>query len=86
MLTITDEKFLEMHNPPHPGKVFRRLYLDPLGFTISEGANRLGVSRKTLSQLVNGRTGISTVMAIRIGLATNTSAESWFTMQAYYDL
>lgn len=48
-----------MHNPPHPGEVIRELYLEPLGLTITEAADALGVSRKTLSELLNGHTGIS---------------------------
>lgn len=84
-ITISGRPF-EMHNPPHPGEVFRRLYLVPSGLTVSEGAKRLDVTRKTLSQLVNGRAGISPEMALRIGIATNTTAESWVDMQAYYDL
>jgi addiction module HigA family antidote len=54
--------------------------------TVSDGAKRLGITRKTLSQLVNGRAGISPEMALRIGMATKTSPESWVDMQAYYDL
>ena len=84
-ITISDRPF-EMHNPPHPGEVFRRLYLGPSGLTVSDGAKRLGITRKTLSQLVNGRAGISPEMALRIGMATKTSPESWVDMQAYYDL
>ncbi len=77
---------MEMHDPPHPGEVFRRLYLEPLGLTVTMAARRLGVARKTLSLVVNGRAGISPEMAIRISLATSTTAESWIGMQAYFDL
>jgi addiction module HigA family antidote len=75
-----------MHNPPHPGEVFRRLYLEPLGVSVTDGAKRLGVARKTLSEIVNGRAGISPQTALRIAKATGTSAESWVDMQAAYDL
>ncbi len=86
MLTTTNERQFEMHNPPHPGEVFRRLYLEPSGVSVTEGAKRLGVTRKTLSQLTNGHAGISSEMALRIAMATGTTAESWVDMQAYYDL
>lgn len=86
MLTITENRPFEMHNPPHPGGVFRRLYLDSLGITVTECARRLGITRKTLSEIVNGRAGISPEMALRIAKATDTSAEGWIEMQAYYDL
>ena len=82
----TTEKALEMHNPPHPGMVFRRLYLDPLELSVTEAAKRLGVTRKALSELVNGHSGVSPEMAIRISLATPSTAESWLSMQMYYDL
>ena len=56
---------MRMHNPPHPGEVLRELCLEPLNLTISEAARGLGVSRKTLSSIVNGRQGISAEMAVR---------------------
>ena len=84
-MTTTDDKFV-MHNPPHPGEVLRELYLEPLGVTVTEAAERLGVTRKTLSELVNGRSGISPEMALRIGAATKSTPESWLNMQMHYDL
>lgn len=86
MVTITRERPFEMHNPPHPGEVLRDLYLKPLGLTVTEAAKRLGVTRKTLSEVVNARAGVSPEMALRIGTATKTTAESWLNMQTYYDL
>ena len=68
---------MTMHNPPHPGEVIRELCLEPLGLSVTEAAEGLGVSRKTLSAILNGRAGISPEMAIRLGKAFNTSAESW---------
>ena len=85
-MTITRDEHFEMHEPPHPGEVLRELYLDPLGLTVTESAKRLGVTRKTLSELVNGRAGISPEMALRIGGATQTTPESWLNMQMHYDL
>ena len=77
---------MKMHNPPHPGEVLRSLCLEPLGLTITEAARALGVSRKTLSGILNGRAGISPEMAIRLSLAFDTSAESWLNQQLQYDL
>ena len=77
---------MKMHNPPHPGEVLRELCLQPLGITVTEAATALGVSRKTLSSILNGRAGISPVMAVRLSLASNTTAESWMNQQVQYDL
>ena len=75
-----------MHNPPHPGEVIRELCIKPLGLTVSSAAEGLGVSRKTLSALLNGHFGISPEMVIRISKAFGGSAESWVIQQAQYDL
>lgn len=75
-----------MHNPPHPGEVIKKLCIEPLGLSITETAEALGVSRKTLSELINGHIGISPEMAIRLSIAFNTTPESWLTQQMQYDL
>jgi len=75
-----------MHNPPHPGEVLRELCLEPLGLSVTRAAEALGVSRKTLSAILNERAGISPEMAIRLSKAFDTSAESWLNQQAQYDL
>ncbi|HVT18216.1 MAG TPA: HigA family addiction module antitoxin [Thermoanaerobaculia bacterium] len=77
---------MRMHNPPHPGEVLRSLCLEPLGLTVTGAARALGVSRKTLSGIVNGRAGISPEMAVRLSLAFDTTAESWLAQQLQYDL
>ena len=77
---------MKMHNPPHPGEVLRELCIEPMGLSITEAAEALGVSRKTLSAILNGRAGISPEMAVRLSLAFGTSAESWLHQQAQYDL
>jgi len=77
---------MKMHNPPHPGEVLRELCLKPLGLGVSESAKALGVSRKTLSTILNGRAGISPEMAVRLSIAFGTSAESWLNQQTQYDL
>jgi len=75
-----------MHNPPHPGEVLRELCLEPLGVTVTAAARSLGVSRKALSELLNGKSGISPVMAVRLSIAFDTTPESWLTQQMHYDL
>jgi len=75
-----------MHNPPHPGEILRDLCLEPLDLTITDAAAALGVSRKTLSAILNGRAGISPEMAIRLSIAFNTTPESWLNQQSQYDL
>lgn len=75
-----------MHNPPHPGKVVRELCVVPLGMTVTAAAKTLGVTRKSLSELLNGRSGISPEMAIRLSLAFGATPESWLTQQVQYDL
>ncbi len=75
-----------MHNPPHPGEILKELCLKPLGLTVTEAAKALGVSRKTLSSILNGRAGISPEMAIRLSIAFDTTAESWLNQQVQYDL
>jgi addiction module HigA family antidote len=76
----------QMHNPPHPGEILRELCLVPLGLSVTDTAKALGVSRKTLSSVLNGRAGISPEMAVRLSIAFDTSAESWLNQQVQYDL
>ena len=77
---------MKMHNPPHPGEVLKGLCLDSLGITVTEAAKALGISRKTLSAILNGRAGISPEMAVRLSMAFGTTAESWLNQQVQYDL
>jgi addiction module HigA family antidote len=77
---------MRMHNPPHPGEIIKTLCLEPLGVTVTHAAEALGVSRKTLSAILNGRAGISPEMAVRLSIAFGTSAESWLNQQTQYDL
>jgi antitoxin HigA-1 len=85
-ITIKVIEMMQMYNPPHPGEIIKELCLEPLGLTITRAAEALGVSRKTLSAILNGRAGISPEMAIRLSLAFDTSAESWLNQQIQYDL
>ena len=75
-----------MHNPPHPGEVIRELCIKPLGLTVTDTAKALDISRKALSELLNGHTGITPEMAIRLSIAFDTTPESWLTQQMQYDL
>jgi len=77
---------MEMHDPAHPGEVVKELCLEPLGLTVTEAAQALGVARKTLSELVNGRAGVSTEMALRLSKAFRTTPEFWLDLQQQYDL
>ena len=75
-----------MHNPPHPGELLRELWLEPLEMSVTAAASQLKVSRKTLSEIVNGRASVSPEMALRLELAFGKSAQSWLGHQAAYDL
>ena len=77
---------MKMHNPLHPGEVLRELCIEPMGLSITRAAEALGVTRKTLSAILNGHAGISPEMAVRLSLAFGTSAESWLNQQSQYDL
>ncbi len=77
---------MRMKNPPHPGRLVRHECLEPLGLTITKAAEILGVTRLTLSNLVNGKSGVSPEMAIRLSKAFGSSPEIWLGMQMDYDL
>jgi len=77
---------MPMKKPPHPGATVLHDCIEPLGLTITEAAKKLGVSRFTLSELVNSKRGISPEMAVRLSKAFGASAESWLAQQAQYDL
>ena len=77
---------MRMHNPPHPGEIIRKLCLEPLDLSVTDASAALGIRRKTLSALLNDRTGISAEMAVRLSIAFGTSSESWMNQQTQYDL
>lgn len=77
---------MEMKNPPHPGETVRELCLKPLDLTVTDAAKVLRISRQSLSELLNGRAGISPEMAIRLEKAFGSTARSWIRQQAEYDL
>ena len=73
-------------NPPHPGEILKTDYLEPLELTVTNVADGIGIARKNLSAIINGRAGISSEMALRLSEAFNTSPELWLNLQANYDL
>ena len=75
-----------MYNPPHPGEIIKELCIEPLGISVTEAASALGVSRKTLSAILNCHAGVSPEMAVRLSIAFGTSAESWLNQQSQYEL
>ena len=77
---------MPMKNPTHPGNVVRHDCLEPLGLSVTAGAKALGVSRQALNNVVNGRSGISPEMAIRLSKAFGSTPETWLRMQLAYDL
>ena len=87
-MSITTERNqpMTMKNPPHPGLVVLQECIEPSGLSITDAAAALGVTRNTLSELVNGKRGISPEMAVRLSKVFGGSAESWLVQQAQYDL
>ena len=77
---------MRMKKPPHPGRIVRQECLEPLGLTVKEAAKRLGVTRQALNNLVNGKSGISPEMSIRLSKAFGSSPEVWLGLQLEYDL
>lgn len=78
--------FNNMYNPPHPGEIIKEIYLDPLDISITKAAADLGISRVALSEIVNGRRGVSPEMAIRLSKAFDTEVSMWLSLQSNYDL
>jgi addiction module HigA family antidote len=77
---------MPMKNPPHPGRSVRNACLEPLGLSVTAGAKVLGVSRQTLTKVINGKSGISPDMAIRLSKAFGSTPETWLRMQLAHDL
>lgn len=72
--------------PVHPGNILKEMYLDPLGITVTDFADNIGVARRTVSLVINEHSGISAEMALRLSKALGTSPEMWLNMQQKYDL
>ena len=77
---------MRMHNPPHPGEFIRDVYMEPFGITGRELALKLNVAPSTLSRVLNGSSGVSSEMALRLSKTLGRSAESWLNMQDQHDL
>lgn len=77
---------MPMKAPAHPGHIIRHDCLQPLGLSVTAGAKVLGVTRQTLNNVINGKSGISPEMAIRLSKAFGSTAETWLRMQVAYDL
>ena len=77
---------MDMHNPPHPGEIIRDFCVEPLGLTVTKAAESLGVTRKTFSMLLNGKSGISPEMALRLSKVFGRTPEGWLRLQLQYDL
>ena len=77
---------MRMHNPPHPGEIIREICIEPFDLTVTEAAEALGVARKTLSTLLNGRAGISPEMALRLSKVFGRTPEGWLRLQLQFDL
>jgi len=77
---------MRMHSPPHPGEILSGLWLNPMGLSVTKAAVALGVNRKTLSKIINGNSGISPEMAVRLSMVFGGSPESWMGHQVAYDL
>jgi len=77
---------MTMKNPPHPGVVVLQECVQPLGLTITDAAQALGVTRNTLSELINGKRGISSEMAVRLAKVFGGTEQGWLLQQAQYDL
>lgn len=77
---------MKMYNPPHPGEIIKGLWLDPMDVSITDAAQAMAISRKTLSKIVNGRARVTPEIAVRLSIALGSSAESWLGHQAAYDL
>ncbi len=77
---------MSINNPPHPGEILSELYLKENGLSISKTATNIGMSRQSLSELVNGKNGITAQTALRLAKAFNTSPRYWLNLQNVYDL
>jgi addiction module HigA family antidote len=75
-----------MHSPAHPGEILKAMYLEPMGVSITKAAEALGVSRKHVSAIVNGRVPVTPDMAVRLAGVFGTEPEIWINLQAQHDL
>ena len=86
MKIIIREGKMTMYNPPHPGEIIKEFCVEPLNINVTEAARALGVTRKTFSALLNGRSGISPEMALRLSKVFGHTPDGWLRLQLQYDL
>jgi len=84
-ITIREGK-MAMYNPPHPGEIIKEFCVDPLKMSVTEAAKALGITRKTFSTLLNGHSGISPEMALRLSRVFGRTPEGWLRLQIQYNL
>lgn len=77
---------MTMHKPPHPGEVVKEVLIEASGINITQAAKLLGISRASLSKLLNARGGLSPEMAVRLSIVLNTTSDMWLKLQYQYDL
>lgn len=77
---------MQMYNPCHPGEILREEYLKPCNISVTKAALKLGIARKTLSEIINEKAGISPAMALKLSKGLNTTPEYWLNLQTQYDL
>ena len=77
---------MKMYNPPHPGEIIKGLWLDPMDITVTEAADAMGISRKTLSKIINGKGRVTPQIAARLSITLGSSPKSWLGHQAAWDL
>ena len=77
---------MKMYNPPHPGEIIKGLWLGPMDITVTEAADAMGISRKTLSKIINGKGRVTPQIAMRLSITLGSSPESWLGHQAAWDL
>jgi addiction module HigA family antidote len=79
-------KKLIQHNPPHPGEILLEFYIEPLSLTVTGAAKKLLITRPNLSAILNGKAGISPLMAAKLSKAFKTTPQYWMNMQSSFDL
>ena len=80
-----EKKFIQK-NAPHPGEIIREFYMEPINLTVTDLAKKMGIARPNLSAIINGRAGISALMAIKLSKAFKTSVQFWINLQNNYEL
>lgn len=77
---------LQMFDPPHPGEILKEMYLTPLNISVTNFAENISVRRATVSSLINGKSSVTPMMAVRLSKALKTTPDLWLGLQMEYDL